>query len=225
MRPVRGLVLGACVATLLAGCHAPLTRDGTAYTYSYAHGEVTITASSSTGGNEREIYWSPYTQATMNSTVCADWISGKGLTQDGFAWRVTDGHGVIHALTITRNVYMRAFWFMNFHSWDTNRRRPFRLIHQTSLLSYLGSRPEFPLWACGRETGQLLQFIVWENGTKRPAWGSTTQGGEVRIPASFGDTPGVTGFYIGHIRPGTSAVVGSLRIDGKPVGASLVRAN
>ncbi len=213
-----------CLAGLLCGCQVRLTPEGLGYVYSYAHGDVTISASRQTGGNERELFWSPRTTASTTSTACAEWLSGKGLTQDGFAFGIRAVQHGLTAFTVTRNVYGRAFWLINFHHWNTRRAVPYQMIHQTSLLDYLTSVPEFPLWACARAEGRLLQFIVWQNGKPRPAWGSSTQGAEVRVPPRFGSTLGVTGFYIGHVEPGTSAEIGSLSIDGKQLGSGVLGA-
>jgi len=165
-------------------------------------------------GNERQFFWLNGSPAVSDSTSCAEWRSGTGLAQQGAAFRITDVAGVVRGLTITRNIWARAFWMFNFHWWDTSIPGVYKPFHSTNLTRYLRRAVTYPLWFCARVTGREIQFVVWKAGTRRPAWGSTTQGGSSRIPPAFGSTPGMTGWYVGHVPDGSSVVFDRLAVDG-----------
>ena len=64
----------------------------------------------------------------------------------------------------------------------------------------------------------LVQFVVWTKDKQRPKWGSTSQGGEASIPAGV-PTTGRSGWFVGHLAPGSSMTYTNLTVDGKtPVG-------
>jgi len=170
--------------------------------------------SQTTNGNERQFFWTTGSPAVMNSTSCAEWVSGRGLAQEGAAFRVTDARGVVRGLTITRNIWGRSFWIFNFHSWDTATPGVYTRFHDTELTRYLRWAPQYPLWFCARVCGDEMQFIVWKVGSERPGWGSTTHGGTAVIPPAFRSGPGMTGWFVGHLPDRTSALFSSLSTNG-----------
>jgi hypothetical protein len=212
------LALGACAVSLMiyrpTTTKIPAVFPAGPYSYSAPRVGTVVVASRTTNGNERQFFWTTDSPVVMNSTSCAEWVSGRGLAQQGAVFRVTDTGGVVRGLTITRNIWARAFWVFDFHYWDTTTPGVFTMFNHSNLAAYLRRAPTYPLWFCARVTGREMQFVVWKAGTVRPAWGSISQGGSAVIPVAFGSAPGITGWYVGHLPDGTSAVFSGLSIDG-----------
>jgi hypothetical protein len=150
----------------------------------------------------------------VNSTSCAEWLSGGGVDQQGAALRITETNGVVRAITVDRNIWEYKFSGFAFVSWDTSSPGYFTGFGGVFLSGYLGNGPAvYPLNVCARTVGNLAQFIVWRPGEAPPPWGSTTQGGSATIPANA-PASGFTGWYVGHIAPRTSTTFSHTSIDG-----------
>jgi hypothetical protein len=194
-----------------------LTRNGPLYRYFDRRGTISVVSRGvGATGNERELFWTA-SDSTVDSSTCAVWDSGEGYSQQGAFFRMTDKDGVVRALTITRNVYGAAWWVFNFHYWDTSdSASPFILFAHVSLYNFLGRsrHATYPLHFCARVIGDVMQFIVWRPGQHRPAWGSEIQGGQAETPAtdSYGMEAGVSGWYIGHVPPGTISVMSDMKL-------------
>lgn len=134
-------MLFAAVSLVMPPSHVPVTPDGTPYTYvSHPSGAVTIRAEHKTGGNNRELFWSPSAPAETDSTVCATFVTGQGVDQEGVALRINSTATNTTAITVSRNVYGNSsstFDAFNFHVWDTsNAANPYTLIGSVDLSSY-----------------------------------------------------------------------------------------
>jgi hypothetical protein len=200
---------------------AVLTHDGRAYVVIHQSiGSMTVESRlREDRGDEREVLWPYLAKSEVNASSCATWESGEGLDQQGAAFRITQTDGVVRAVTVTRNVYGHVFYDFNFHTWNTSTSGIFSLFGQTDLKGYLGTGPaRYPLNFCARTTGNVIQFVVWRPGTVKPAWGSTTQGGSALIPAGAAPESGLTGWYVGHIVPGTIASLSGMTVDGRASG-------
>ena len=217
------LIAGIALAICLSACHAVVTPDGTPYTYNNdVAGVMLVTASTTTGGNDREFLWDGSSPIEADSTVCAQFYNGTGTDQQGIALRISESNGNYEAITVTRNVYLGDWSYINFHTWNTdptfvasNGGSPFTLFSTVDLSEYLGTTPEpiYPLDMCARTVGDLAQFIVWKASDPQPAWGSTTQGGQATIP-SAAPAAGQGGWFAGHLAPGTSMFYTNLSVDG-----------
>ena len=200
----------------LSGCMIAVTPDGTPYAMtSPSPGTAVISASPTSGGNNREFFWAASDLVEANATSCATFANGSGIDQQGIALRINTGGGHTQALTVTRNIWLDEFYYFNFHVWDTaNTSSPFTLLGSVNLQPYLGTtNAVYPLNMCARTSGGLLQFIIWKQGQSPPSWNTTTQGGSVPIPAGAPAT-GQNGWFAAHITPGTSSLYTNLTVDG-----------
>jgi hypothetical protein len=166
-----------------------------------------------TGSNLREVYWPAGTGDTTSSQVCAKWYSqSSASTQEGLAFHVVnyaDGH--MTGITVTKNVIYGVYWVFNVHTWDTTGGNyaapaPIAQFDMGSVVTANGAFKAFPWSICGRLVNNQLQVKVWvpADGAE-PAWTDTTHVGTVAIPAAF-QGPGKSGFYIGHLPPGGTAL-------------------
>lgn len=190
------------------------TKTGDSYTIAASAGTATMSANAPViSSNDRMVYW-PSTEApTPDQESCATWSSqdpsqASGVfTQEGLALRFATRDGVTRGLTVTKGVWANANWVLNVHLWNTSWSTPFHLLKGLNLSSYLvsdGATSQLPWDVCARVVGSTFEFEVWLVGQSPPAWGNTTQGGTVALPAGW-DYAGEAGWYIGHLATGASA--------------------
>jgi len=200
-------------------CISRVTPDCTQYTYTSPHpGTVVVTAPPSSASNNREFFWSAGGPSRPDLTVCATFVRGEGFDQQGVVLRLNVlAGGRVSGITVTRNVWMSAFDVFNYHVWNTlaDPAEPFTQFGSTVVRTLPIAPAVYPLHLCARTVTatDTVQFVVWTAGRTRPAWGSTSQGGEATIPPGA-PTAGQGGWFAGHLRPGTSMVFGDLTIDG-----------
>lgn len=202
-----------------SGCTARVTPSCSGYIYSNpSPGTVEVTAPKGSGGNNREFFWSEDDRNGADLAVCATFANGQGGDQQGIVLRLQrlPGGGV-RGITVTRNVWLNLFNIFNFHVWNTKAdpSDPFTRFGST-VVPTLPLRPAvYPLSMCARtvDGADMVQFVVWTRGQRKPAWGSTGQAGAAKIP---GDAPstGLGGWFAGHLVPGTSMTYSHLRVDG-----------
>jgi hypothetical protein len=179
---------------------------------------VVVTVPPSSGGSNREFFWGLSGQNEAYPTVCATFVNGKGIDQEGIVLRLNDpAVGGTTAITVTRNIWMDTFNIFNFHIWKTGVRRssPFTLFG-SKVIPELPARPAvYPLRMCARVVAATdqVQFVVWTNGQTEPRWGSTIQGGEAKVPTGAPST-GRSGWFAGHLAPGSSVTYSGLTVDG-----------
>jgi hypothetical protein len=228
-------------------CNVPVTPDGTPYTYTVSNGggTVTVMASATTGENNREFFWSPYSPYEAYSTVCATFSSGPGIDQQGqpdqqgILLRLNDDGGDnITGITVMRNIIFDDYQIFNFHVWNVaDTAAPYEQFGATSLSWIPFAPPLYPLSMCARivpvvSGSSEVQFVVWypeptlPSGAANPCqtrptvWGDTTCGGEAALPSNAPEA-GQGGFYAGHLVPGTSMTYTNLMVDGAvPVGVA-----
>ena len=202
-----------------ASCTTRVTRDCSGYTYATpSPGTVVVTAPKSSGANNREFFWGLRGRGEADLTVCATFSSGDGIDQQGIALRLNaTASGGTTGITVTRNIWMDAFNVFNFHVWNTaaDPSTPFTQFGSKVIRGLPVRRPVYPLRMCARavSTTDEVEFVVWTSGQKEPTWGSTTQGGEARIPAGA-PSSGRGGWFAGHLTPGTSMTYRDLTVDG-----------
>jgi hypothetical protein len=225
MKLFRFIVFGLCVCgALLVGQYsagsttlAPrfqVTPDGTAYTYLYSNSTVTVTASSTSGANDRELFWAYNAITESNTTACATFSGGQDLDQPGIAMRIEDDGN--QAVTVTENIFSSGGSPKNqfdFDTWNTANYPAFNEFGTATISGLPSSPATWPLNMCAQITGNLVQFVVWTSGTQ-PAWGDPTWGGQATLP-SAAPSSGQTGFYVGHLTPGTSLEYSNLTVDGQ----------
>lgn len=214
------------VALALSACNVVVTPDGSPYTYAdTAPGVVTVTASPTSGGNEREFFYSSGSPYEADSTVCATFASGQDVDQQGIVLRLNDtvmagGVQDVTAITVTRNVWADMFDAFNFHVWDTvaDPTTPYTQFGQTVIpgLPIGPGMDYYPLNICAQTVTatNTVQFVVWLASQPQPPWGSTTQGGSATIPASA-PAAGRGGWFAGHMTAGTSMTYAGLSVDGE----------
>jgi len=191
-----------------------VTPDGTAYTYSYSNGTVTVTAPSTSGGNDRELLWASTGITESNTTACATFSGGQDLDQPGIAMRIADDGN--QAVTVTENIFSSGGSprnQFNFDTWNTADDPAFTEFGTATVSGLTSSPATWPLNMCAQITGNLVQFVVWTSGTQ-PAWGNPTWGGQAALPSSA-PFSGQTGYYVGHLTPGTSLEYSNLTVDGQ----------
>jgi len=190
------------------------------YTYSNPRaGTVVVVAPASAAPNTREFFWSPTGPTRPDLTVCATFVDGGGLDQQGIVLRLhrlSDGR--MSAISVTRNVWLSAFDVFNFHVWNTGSDPNGSLTQfASSTVPWLPVAPAlYPLHMCARtlEATNTVQFVVWTAGQTRPEWGSAGHGGQATIPPGA-PASGRGGWFAGHLRPGTRMTYGDLTVDGK----------
>jgi hypothetical protein len=178
---------------------------------------VVVTAPKTSGSNNREFFWGRRSRDGADLTVCATFSSGGEIDQQGIALRLNVTAGGTTGITVTRNIWMDAFNVFNFHVWSTaaDPITPFTQFGSKVIRGLPVRRAVYPLRMCARAVSATdeVQFVVWTSGRKEPSWGSTTQGGEARIPAGAPST-GWGGWFAGHLTPGTSMTYRDLTVDG-----------
>jgi len=200
-------------------CTNRATPDCSGYTYANPRpGTVVVTAPNSSAINNREFFWSPSSPIGTDLTVCATFVSGQGLDQQGIVLRLHAlPNGRVSGITVTRNVWMGAFDVFNYHIWNTEAdpSNPFTQFASTIVPPLPVDPALYPLNMCARTvtSSNHVQFVVWANGQAMPAWGSALQGGEAAIPASA-PPAGLGGWFAGHLFPGTSMTYANLSVDG-----------
>ncbi len=199
------------LALVLAACQVRLTSDGSAYIYSVRGARtVVVNAPSTSGINNRDFIWSSKSPIEADDTACATFSDGLG--QPGIALRI-NGQNPTHGITVTENYAFWVYNVFNFHVWDTSQSPPFTAFGQTTINALPPDPPTDPLHMCARVEGNVVQFVVWVDGMRQPAWGDPTWGGQAALPAGA-PSVGQTGFYVGHIAPGTSITYSNLTVDG-----------
>ncbi len=208
--------LAAAAALALTGCTAVLTSDGSQYQYTNtAPGVVSVYAPSTSLDNEREFLWDSNEPTEAKETVCATFATGEDPDQQGIALRINSSNGVTTGLTVTRNVIYAIYNVFNFHTWNTalSPTVPETQFAQFTL-PFLPESPEtYPLNMCARTIGNEMEFVTWTAGQTRPAWGSTTQGGEATIPSDAPAT-GIGGWYVGHLTSNSTMTMTNMTVDG-----------
>ncbi|HEY7136729.1 MAG TPA: hypothetical protein VIB48_16865 [Acidimicrobiia bacterium] len=208
-----GVLLAAC-GTLIqpidpAYKAANLTAEGSdTYSLSASGGTVTITAAATNQGNNSRAAFYPAEQTPLaDEQTCATWSAQSDPAQQGATLRLTTVNGVTRAITVTKNIFLFAFWTFDVHVWDTSTPNVFTKIGQFDLSSVFvnsaGLIP-FPWDLCARVIGNTLTFEAWVDGQPAPAWGDTTHGASVTLPGGW-DYAGNAGWYIAHLAPGASA--------------------
>jgi hypothetical protein len=182
---------------------------------------IRVTARGRRSPNRREIFYPARTADMTNSESCATWVEGHGSNiQQGAAFRMVRTGKVTRAITITKNVSPfppRAPlpWIFQVNLWNTaSPTRPFTPVGSINLRALLAPPPStipvpFPWHFCARVVGSTLSFIVWLQNQPRPAWNDPNHGGTVTLPAGS-TTPGKTGWYIGHLASGETALFTNL---------------
>jgi hypothetical protein len=239
----RAIVQAVILSLALAGCGiwgsvdssfstATLTHEPANDTYALAYnngsGAATITADgANTGGNNRGVFF-PAGQATrQDAETCAHGsLENAGSTvvpnvQRGAALRIrTNGDGSVDAITVTRNIFYGAVWIFNEHIWNTNRSPSYTQLGGVDLRPVFdpsgdGARPAPLPWdICAKTVGSTLSFVAWLDGTPKPAYGDSTHGGSIALPAEY-VYPGNYGWYVGHLTAGQSVTFDHL--EAKPL--------
>ena len=159
-----------------------MTPDGTAYTYWYFNGTVTVTAPPASGANDREFFWACNATTESTTTACATFSGGQDLDQPGIAMRIEDDGN--QAVTVTENVFSSDGSPRNefdFDTWNTANYPAFTEFGTATVSGLPSSPATWPLNMCAQITGDLVQFVVWTSGTQ-PAWGDPTWGGQATPP-------------------------------------------
>ncbi len=174
-----------------------------------------IAAASNSHTNMRSVFWWSDAPVETDATSCATWTDEAGtLTQPGAALHLTEGpRGSVQAITVTKNIYFGGPWIFNIHVWDSDTGRMDRLdsVPVRSLLVDNDEARVRPLpWRlCARTRGSELSFKVWPTASAEPPWDDSRFGGTIALPA---DAPasGASGWYIGHMSPGTVSTFSDL---------------
>lgn len=225
MRGRNGLVALVALAMLLTACgsvfqpidpafqgQALTTQKNDTYSLTASGGIVTLAApTTNQGGDTRAVFYPTGQTPLADEQSCATWSSGL-VVQQGVTLRLRTVNGVTRAVTVTKNIFDYSFWVFNVHVWDTSTPSRFTLLAQFDLSSVFiqsGMLVALPWDVCARVVGNTLTFEAWVDGQPPPAWGDTTHGGSVTLPAAW-NYPGYAGWYVGHLQPGGSATYTNL---------------
>jgi hypothetical protein len=198
---------------------ATLTTSGSnAYQLSHdpSSDAVTITApATNTDEGGRGVFWPSGQTAMLDGESCARWQGenpAAPYAQEGAALRIrTNLDGSVDALTVTKNIWLGAIWIFNEHIWNSNQSPAFTQIGHVDLRTVFDPSGDpmhpspLPWDLCAKTVGPNLSFVAWLDGSPRPAYGDTTHGGSVQVPATY-VYPGQVGWYIGHLHPGQTSV-------------------
>ena len=158
-----------------------LTPNGSPYTYNESGaGTVTVSASSATGGNDREFSGTTAVRRKRTRRCAQRFASGQGNDQQGLVLRLNDVDGVYTGITVMRNVYLGLFDLFNFHTWNTdpafeagNSGSPFLKFGSTFIPGLPVAPAVYPLDMCARTvTSQnIIQFVLWTPGIRAASLG------------------------------------------------------
>ncbi len=208
--------------------HATLTAaDGTVYTYAGDRDRLTVVhGTPSPDENAREFFWDTDDPYYPDQQSCTTWDTlafsqSGGVAQPGLAMRIApsgpDGDGV-KGITVNQNIFYSAVWLIWVNTWDTSRPGdPYEGVERFDLSGIVGSwgtdeNGEFrndlvdaPWYVCARTRGLQLTFKLWTHEETEPAWDDPDHVFETTLPAGW-DHAGYSGGYVGHMRPGRTAV-------------------
>jgi hypothetical protein len=213
-----GVLLWVGAAAHASSGSASLTEDRGPYAASPGPGSLDVQNRSS-GPNQREVHWAVSRPAVADSTACATWRSGVGLSQNGIAFRIARHAGSYRAVVLERNVFGGAFTL-------------FKLIYfadgrfdvdpaAVDLAPYLATPDRtavYPLRICAQLRGSQLTFAVARGDDAMPPLGTPGRGGMFEVHRST--WRGATGVYVAHVPPEASTTIDSMTLDGKPAPAA-----
>jgi len=231
-------MLAGALALLFAGCTSfvdpideayrvggLLVESGGRYTLAANAGFVTAAAApSSRGGGTRIVFWQAPAPVSGDQQSCATWWSRTDTSgpwvQEGVALRIRTTQGRVRAVTVTKNVWAKAYSTFNMMLWDSSkwggtRTFPFLQIGQAVLgtvFSPGGRLAPLPWRMCARMVGRRLEFRVWPLTHVEPAWGAPGYSGAAVLPADQSQylEPGIPGWYVGHLEAGDRVVYAGL---------------
>jgi hypothetical protein len=184
-----------------------LTADGgDRYDIVTAGHLTTVSApESNLSGNLRVALWRDAEPPSADHQVTATFVADDHEQQPGLALRIRSDGGRTRAITVTKNIWMEAYWVFNVHVMDSAAPEPFRQVGSLDLASRFlsdGGRPQpYPWRMCAEVHGATLRFLVWTPWAGAPRWGDATSGGQMTLPAGW-DAPGWPGLYTGHLPAG-----------------------
>lgn len=191
-------------ATLRTGA---LTADGTdRYDVRMAGDELIVSApASNVAGNLRVALWNDADPVTPDHLASATFVARDHRQQPGLALRVRSDGGRTRAITVTKNIWGRAYWRFNVHVMDSAAPEPFRQVGAFDLAPRLltpgGRARPYPWRMCAEVRGATLRFLVWTPWGPAPRWDDPAAGGQVALPPGW-DAPGRPGLYAGHLPAG-----------------------
>ncbi|QIG44014.1 hypothetical protein G5V58_15620 [Nocardioides anomalus] len=212
---VAGLLLLTGAASAPVGSAAPpagfawrvLTSGPERFAVATEGRGVTITGLAPTGvvppfWNRRQVLVPRGARPARDQTVCATWVRETNWSnQQGLAVRVSRPHGgPLRALTLTKNVFGHATWWINLLSWRGQEFTTLGQFDMSGVVSQDGERVRaFPWRICLRAEGERLGFKVWlPRREPEPAWDDPGHTAWVSAP----ERSGLAGWYAGHLAPG-----------------------
>jgi hypothetical protein len=176
-------------------------EHGVTYRSTFARG--TYRVERTRGGDGRMVFWPTGTPPAPAAEVRSTWTASIGqVAQPGHAHRVTVDRDGVHAITVTRNIWLGARWIVNVHAW---RDGVPHLLAQVDLPRLRTAH--FPWHVASRVFGPVVEVKVWPAGTHEPAWGAAGAGIVAFIPSWYGiATSGQHGWYAGHLTGPAAAI-------------------
>lgn len=203
--------------------HVQLTPDGTAYQVRASASGVIVTNAGTSGGNNRELLFSPNGPDVANGRLCATWDTGTGVAQQGIAFRIRRGPDGWRAVVLERNIWQQRYWLfvpVYFHAHDLEPPiavDPVQSAEAISLVRYLGHAGPavYPLRVCAEVRGGVLAFAVAKAGDAMVPLGTPGRGGRFPLWSDLVPPTGRIGTYVAHLPSGTSTVVTDVTVDGE----------
>lgn len=188
---------------------AALTPDGgDRYDVVTDGDRVAVSAPASNGGgNLRVVLWRATEPASIDHSAAATFVADDHQQQPGLALRIDSGGSRTRAVTVTKNIWGRAYWTFNVHVMDSAAPEPFRQIGSFDLSERLrtpdGLARPYPWRMRAQVIGTTVRFSVWTPWEAPPGWDDRARGGQVVLPPGW-DAPGRPGLYAGHLPAGRS---------------------
>lgn len=194
-----------------------LTYDGAdKMVLGYGSGFARVDApATNTGTNTRVVWWPATTAAAVDQQSCATWSAASvSNVQQGLALRIRrDKDGRFRVITVMKNVVYGAVWQLNVLTWDNHgspTMSPRGAVNLEPIFRPGGVVAALPWKVCAKAVGSVVTVKAWRGDEKEPAWGDSSHGGSVTLPAGW-DFAGKTGWYLGHIPPGGYGAMTDLR--------------
>jgi hypothetical protein len=162
------------------------------------------------GGNLRAIYLPRNHPEATDEQVCATWTGEVGdEVQEGLALRVHDGGDTGRAITVTKNVWAYAGWYLNVHLWGKTGSTWTRMqVAQLDLGFAAMVRNKIqglPWRVCARVDGPVLTVKLWAASQPEPSWSDATHTNHATLPEGWLGA-GRVGWYAGHLKAGNFLV-------------------
>lgn len=171
------------------------------------------TAPGNSSHNGRVLGWDLRAPVSRDQVSCVTAAHTSWPSQEGVVVRGRADGNRYRAVTVTKNIFMRATSVYNVHVWDSaSTGAPFTMAHDTmgrglsfdmSSAVTGDSTTGTPRRLCAKVLGDLLTIKVWPADAPEPAWSSPahTRTADLAPMGQRARFDGRPGWYVGHVPP------------------------